>query len=68
MFRVITKNSVYAVKAMNGGFQVKRQASTYGQVVKANHLHFTHSLDLAIGRPMVTTVLHTTDVLAILPA
>lgn len=65
MFRVITRNSVYSVRPTEGGFFVKRLASTFGQAVKANHLHFTPSLDVAVGRPMVTTTLRTTPVLAI---
>lgn len=68
MFRVFTKNSVYAVKAVSGGFEVKRQASTYGQRVVDTHAHFTPSLDITLGKPMVTTSLRTTPVLAILPA
>jgi hypothetical protein len=68
MFRVITKNSVYRVKPVNGGFYVDRLASTYGQPVKARHLHFTPTLEITVGQPMVTSVLHTTAILGILPA
>jgi hypothetical protein len=67
MFRVVTRNSVYSVRPCATGFAVKRLASTFGQRVIADHFHITPSLTLSLGCPMVTTVLCTTPVFAIIP-
>lgn len=66
--RIITENSVYTVVPVEGGFEVKRLASTRSDVqVRDKHRHFTPSLCVGIGSPLVTTNMRTTPVLAILP-
>jgi hypothetical protein len=65
--RVVTRNSVYSVKQDGSMFKVQRLASTWGQTVKARHLHYSTFIEVGVGRPLVTSSLRTTAIVAILP-
>jgi len=65
--RVITRNSVYTVKVTEGGlFHVKRTASTWGQYVSDTHEHHSRAITLGVGGPLITSHLHTSEVIAII--
>ena len=66
--RVVTRNSVYRVTVTTqSDFRVERLASTWGQAVKTRHEHYSKRLTVAVGEPMLTDVLRTTPVVAIIP-
>lgn len=66
--RVVTRNSVYrVVLTTQSDFRVERLASTWGQEVKTRHEHYSKCLELCVGRPMITDMLRTTAVVAIIP-
>lgn len=65
--RVITANSVYTVKISGALFHVRRTASMWGQQVRDNHEHYSASITLGVGMPLITSCLETSEVVAILP-
>ncbi len=69
MFRVITRNSVYTVRATGNGFHVKRTADMWGREVKVSHSHNTSTLRITIGEPMATDYFVTeSPVVSVVPA
>lgn len=63
--RVITRNSVYSVRAGHGALMVARVADLWGREVKRSHAHLTHTLVLRVGSPMETEALRTSPVVAV---
>lgn len=67
MFRVVTRNSVYSVRAFAGGFLVKKLSSTWNaKPLKRSYAHFTTYISVEVGRPFRTNVLVTTPIVAVI--
>lgn len=65
--RVVTRNSVYTVTPDRNLFKVERTASMWGQRVIDRHTHYTARINVGVGGPLITSVLVTSEVLAIIP-